>query len=84
MSGHHGHKPSKGHKMQFIIGVSLLLALLQLLYVAYKGLPVLFAKVGYLGILAIAGFVVLCFFFPNLWLVLIAVTVATTLIWMDS
>lgn len=84
MSGHHGHKPSKGHKVQFIVGVSLLIAAAQLLYVAYKGFPVLFAKIGYRGMVALAGFIVLCFFFPQLWPLLIAAAVATTLIWMDS
>lgn len=84
MSGHHGIKPSKGHKVQFIMGVALLMALAQVIYVAYLGLPVLYAKIGWLGMAGIGLFVVLCFFFPQLWQVLIAVIVATTLIWMDS
>ena len=80
---HHGNKPSTGHKVQLVFAVSLLIALAQLLYVAYKGLPVLYSKIGILGFVGLAFFVLLCFFFPQLWRVLLAVTIVTTLIWMD-
>jgi hypothetical protein len=84
LSGHHGVKPSTGHKTQLIVGIALLMALVQLVYVAYIGLPVLYAKIKWQGFLVIGLFIALCFFIPQLWILLLAVAVATTLIWMDS